>query len=125
MTITDAREHKELMRSLLSPEAFAKYEREQETRREFWRTLRGPASRPLGSNADEWNLFIAENKDETGYLAVQVAVAIEEAEARGIRHFHYNDNACPGHVASRFDPKVCGLCGTHIDSLRPDYEAAS
>lgn len=26
---------------------------------------------------------------------------------------------CPGHVASENDPKVCGRCGTHIDSLRP------
>lgn len=26
---------------------------------------------------------------------------------------------CPGHVASANDPKVCGRCGTHIDSLRP------
>ena len=27
---------------------------------------------------------------------------------------------CPGHVASENDPKVCGKCGVHIDSLRPD-----
>lgn len=27
---------------------------------------------------------------------------------------------CPGHVASDGDPKVCGRCGIHIDSLRPD-----
>lgn len=26
---------------------------------------------------------------------------------------------CFGHVASEADPKVCGHCGTHIDSLRP------
>ena len=29
------------------------------------------------------------------------------------------ENDCPGHVASENDPKVCGRCGTHIDSLRP------
>ncbi len=29
---------------------------------------------------------------------------------------------CPGHVASASDPKVCGYCGIHIDSLRPDGE---
>jgi hypothetical protein len=23
---------------------------------------------------------------------------------------------CPGHVASKDDPKVCGLCGTHVDA---------
>lgn len=33
-----------------------------------------------------------------------------------------SEEACPGHVASRGDPKVCGRCGTHIDSLRPPDE---
>lgn len=28
--------------------------------------------------------------------------------------------SCPGHVASDADPKICGRCGIHIDSLRPD-----
>lgn len=26
---------------------------------------------------------------------------------------------CPGHVASEYNPKICGRCGVHIDSLRP------
>jgi hypothetical protein len=108
----------ELMKTLLSPESFAAWERQQETSRNFWRTLRGPSERPLGSNADEWNLFLSENKDAISYLAVQIAVAIEEAERRGKLHFHYDDDGCPGHVASRFDTKICGLCGLHIDSLR-------
>jgi hypothetical protein len=30
------------------------------------------------------------------------------------------EEECPGHVASIMDPKVCGRCGTHVDSLRPD-----
>lgn len=30
------------------------------------------------------------------------------------------EEACPGHVASAADPKVCGRCGVHIDSFRPD-----
>lgn len=30
------------------------------------------------------------------------------------------EEACPGHVASRLDPKICGRCGVHIDSLRPE-----
>lgn len=34
-----------------------------------------------------------------------------------------SEENCPGHVASEHDPKVCGLCGTHIDSLRPDVQA--
>lgn len=32
----------------------------------------------------------------------------------------YTEETCPGHVASKGDPKVCGRCGVHIDSLRPD-----
>lgn len=35
-----------------------------------------------------------------------------------------DEENCPGHVASRTDPKVCGRCGIHINSLRPpeDFE---
>lgn len=31
----------------------------------------------------------------------------------------FDEQSCPGHVASNDNPKVCGRCGTHIDSLRP------
>ena len=31
----------------------------------------------------------------------------------------FDEQSCPGHVASKNDPKICGRCGTHIDSLRP------
>lgn len=34
--------------------------------------------------------------------------------------FQFSEEACPGHVASDGDPKVCGRCGLHIDSMRPD-----
>lgn len=30
--------------------------------------------------------------------------------------------ACPGHVASSTDPKVCGRCGIHVDAFRSDDE---
>jgi hypothetical protein len=30
------------------------------------------------------------------------------------------ERECPGHVASEHDPKVCGRCFVHIDSLRVD-----
>lgn len=73
----------ELMKSLMTPEVFAAWERQQEVSREFWRTLNGLAQRPLGSNADEWNLFLSENKDGIPYQSVQIAEAIEEAERRG------------------------------------------
>ena len=29
-----------------------------------------------------------------------------------------DEHACPGHVASAADPKVCAHCGVHIDELR-------
>lgn len=32
----------------------------------------------------------------------------------------FDENDCPGHIASVHDSKTCGLCDTHIDSLRPD-----
>lgn len=31
----------------------------------------------------------------------------------------YELDACPGHVASDADPKICGRCGIHINELRP------
>lgn len=35
-------------------------------------------------------------------------------------HYRYPEDECPGHVASdHHDPKICALCGVHIDSLRP------
>lgn len=74
----------DMMKVLMTPEQYANWKRQQDTSREFWRTLQGPAQRPLGSNADEWNLFLAENTHmSTGYFAVQIAEAIEEAERRG------------------------------------------
>ena len=33
-----------------------------------------------------------------------------------------DEEDCPGHVASEHDSKICGRCGTHIDSLRPPEE---
>jgi hypothetical protein len=32
----------------------------------------------------------------------------------------FDEQSCPGHVASKGDAKICGRCGVHIDSLRPD-----
>jgi hypothetical protein len=43
-------------------------------------------------------------------------------EAKGGRwmRIRFDENTCPGHVASDRDAKVCQICGTHIDSMRPD-----
>lgn len=37
---------------------------------------------PEGSNADEWHMYLSENKDALGMVAVGIAEAIEAAEAR-------------------------------------------
>lgn len=34
--------------------------------------------------------------------------------------YEYEENECPGHLASKDDRKVCVHCGVHIDSLRPE-----
>jgi len=31
---------------------------------------------------------------------------------------YYAEENCPGHYASRRDPKICGGCGIHVDSLK-------
>lgn len=36
--------------------------------------------------------------------------------------YEHTEDTCPGHVASEGDAKVCGRCGIHINSLRPDPE---
>lgn len=69
----------DLMKALMPAEQYAAWQRQQETSKEFWRTLNGPAQRPLDSNADEWHLFVDENKDSAAYLAVQIAEAIDDA----------------------------------------------
>ncbi len=37
----------------------------------------------------------------------------------------YSEEACPGHIASADDPKVCDRCGVHINELRPDSDEES
>ncbi len=37
-------------------------------------------------------------------------------------NYIYAEEDCPGHIASDHNPKVCGRCGVHIDSLRPDED---
>lgn len=80
--IVDDELMKALMKALMKPEQYAAWQRQRTAQREFWRTLKGPAQRPIGSNADEWNLFLEEHKGESAFLAVQIAEAIDEAEAR-------------------------------------------
>lgn len=38
--------------------------------------------RPTGSNADEWNLFLENHQGSNGFIAVQIAEALDAVEAR-------------------------------------------
>jgi hypothetical protein len=40
----------------------------------------------------------------------------------GCKKLQVSEQDCSGHVASAHDPKICGRCGVHIDSLRPDEQ---
>lgn len=62
------------------------------------------------------NLLGLSQSDDDVYAAMvrRINAAIGKAAT-----FAYNEDECPGHVASEQDGKVCGNCGVHIDSLRP------
>ncbi len=55
-----------------------------------------------------------------GSCAPMIAASIKGKLAAVERAIIDGESACPGHVASVNDPKICGRCGVHIDSLRPD-----
>lgn len=61
--------------------------------------------------------ILGSSQDQPGLVTLRVPEwwAIKEG-------FRFEEEACPGHVASKNDPKVCGLCGTHVDSLRPEVD---
>lgn len=42
-----------------------------------------------------------------------------EATVRPFCDYHCGEDESHDHVASEGDPKICGRCGIHIDSLRP------
>lgn len=62
--------------------AFAALQKDQEELRQRIFPPPSMMTRPTGSNADEWNLFLVEHKDALPFLAVQIAEAIEDAERR-------------------------------------------
>lgn len=54
-----------------------------------------------------------------------VSVMDSTAKCRAVEHSWMasppiSEENCSGHVASENDAKVCGRCGVHIDSFRPD-----
>lgn len=72
----------ELMKMLMPAEQYAAWQRQQEASKEFWRTINGPAQRPLGSNADEWHMFVDENKERT---QTRVATTTTERARQAIK----------------------------------------
>jgi hypothetical protein len=75
----------------------------------------------------EWQLTSELRRfDDTGKLTnprlQQKWIRGEEVEWRDVPLIWDREKACTGHIASASDPKICGVCGTHIDSLRPDDE---
>lgn len=54
------------------------------------------------------------------YVELQRLVAELQQRRAAAPVFPFSEENCPNHVASSADPKVCGRCGIHIDSLRPD-----
>lgn len=47
-----------------------------------------------------------------------VLAAIDEQPPAPATAYLYTEEACPKHVASTTDKKVCGNCGVHVDSFR-------
>ncbi len=68
----------------------------------------------LADRMDGWQWLTREGVD----FSLTVMLLGDQKENRMRNKF--TEETCPGHVASRSDPKVCGRCGVHIDSFRPD-----
>ena len=73
----------------------------------------------------EASLVIGRAQDETKKVEKKALVdaracarLFRELERRKSHAFAFSEEECPGHVASEHDPKICGQCGIHIDSLR-------
>jgi hypothetical protein len=47
-------------------------------------------------------------------------VLLCDAVREAIGEYRFDEDACPGHVASARDPRVCGRCGASVESMRPD-----
>lgn len=71
-------------------------------------------------NHDRWDLT------DAGRRALKYAPQEFNPEpAVAAPESRFTEEACPGHVASENDPKICGRCGIHIDSLLPPDEGAA
>jgi len=54
--------------------------------------------------------------DRGGWVQMEDSTEINAPEPEPMST---NEEDCPGHVASEHNSKICGICGIHIDSLRP------
>lgn len=69
------------MEALMTPEQREMFRQRKAQTSAFIRALDAfPV--PTGSNADEWHVYLSENKDALPMVAVQIAEAIEAASAR-------------------------------------------
>lgn len=56
--------------------------------------------------------------EQSGVADYRAKLARKRARLAAARQM-VPEEQCPGHVASDVDPRTCGRCGVHVDSLRP------
>lgn len=62
--------------------------------------------------------YCVESMYEKGSVQIYPEAALMNASTR--RYWYpYSEENCPNHIADPEDRKRCGLCGIHIDELRP------
>jgi hypothetical protein len=84
-------------------------------------SIRADAKEVRGAGVS-WLSITTDIDDEITFFmpyetALEYANAINSCNDREIK---FTEGNCPGHVGSDNDPKICALCGVHIDSLRPE-----
>lgn len=82
----------------------------------------GLFSKPFGMNELKWaklagRLVARANQNDVQVLGLPAVRGVVLGDLLGL----VDEQDCPGHVASWASAKVCGLCGVHIDSLRPPW----
>lgn len=80
-------------------------------------------AKPIPPRQFDWSAhFDGDEPNDDGHMTMGYGATERDAIDDLIAQ---TDDDCPGHVASDSDPKVCGRCGTHIDSLRPDDQGGA
>lgn len=84
--------------------------------------LRGAHTLANGALRSAWQIADrnGRNTNWAGFREqLRMSLDASHAALNALNATPVDENACPGHIASASDPKICFLCGTHIDSLRP------